>query len=134
MATKSYKKVIFNHLMLLISMVSSGDLVASEAKYQCLVALHNAAARAKTSEQNDNCEGGIAEISYARAFAELAAFIEDVLAEREEQPPILNSPTVLLSTRTDLRNFSVSSPCTRLKERILAMFPELQAFKDVMFS
>ena len=45
----------------LLAKVSSGDLVASEAKYhaKCLVALYNAAARAKTSEQNDNCEGGI---------------------------------------------------------------------------
>ena len=74
----------------LLAKVSSGDLVASEAKYhaKCLVALYNAAARAKTSEQNDNCEGGLAEISCARKFAELAAFIEDALVEREEQTPI----------------------------------------------
>ena len=52
------------------------------------MALYNAAARAKTSEQNDNCEGGLAEISCARKFAELAAFIEDALVEREEQTPI----------------------------------------------
>ena len=119
----------------LLAKVSSGDLVASEAKYhaKCLVALYNAAAGAKTSEQNDNCEGGVAEISYPRAFAELAAFIEDALAEREEQTPIFKLSDLVTLYTDRLTQLGVSSPCvhsTRLKERILAMFPELQAFKE----
>ena len=60
--------------------------------------------------------GYIVEISCARKFAELAAFIEDALVEREEQTPnFLNSPTLLLSTRTDLHNSL--HVCTRQRSR-----------------
>ena len=118
----------------LLAKVSSGDLIASEAKYhaKCLVALYNAAARSKTSEQNENNEGGTTEKYYARAFAELLEFIEDTLADRNQTPVFKLSDLVRLY-RDRLTQLSVSSPCvhsTRLKDRILANFPELHAFKE----
>ena len=71
----------------LLAKVASGDLVASDAKYhaKCLVALYNSADRVKTSEQIDSCT---TEAHYARAFAELNAFIEDTLTDREEHSPV----------------------------------------------
>ena len=68
----------------LLAKVSSGDLVANEAKYhaKCLVALYNAADRVKTSEQLGSYT---VEVHYARTFAELIALIEDTLADREER-------------------------------------------------
>ena len=52
----------------LLTKVSSGDLIASEAKYhaKCLVALYNAAARSKMSEKSEEKSK---EKHYARAFA-----------------------------------------------------------------
>ncbi len=115
----------------LLTKVSSGDLVASEAKYhaKCLVALYNAADRVKTSEQTDNTN----EVHYARAFAELVAFIEDTLTDREECSPVFKLSGLVQLYRERLVQLGVSSPrvhSTRLKDRIIASFPELQAFKD----
>ena len=116
----------------LLTEVFSGDLVASEAKYhaKCLVALYNAAERVKASEPADS---NTTEAHYARAFAELIAFIEDTLADREECSPVFKLSDLVRLYRERLVQLGVSSPCvhsTRLKDRILASFPELQAFKD----
>lgn len=61
------------------------DLVASEANYhaKCLVSLYNAADRVRIAEQTDN---RTTEAYYARAFAELVAFIEDTVTDREHSP------------------------------------------------
>ena len=112
--------------------MSSGDFVASEAKYhaKCLVALYNAADRVKTSEQT---ESHTTESHYARAFAELVAFIDDTLTDREERSPVFKLSELVHLYRERLIQLSVSSQCvhsTRLKDRILTSFPELQAFKD----
>ncbi len=118
----------------LLAKVSAGDLIASEAKYhaKCLVALYNAA-RSKTSEQNENREGATTEMFYARAFAELVAFIEDTLADREQQTPVFKLSDLVRLYKDRLVQLNVPSPCvhsTRLKDRLLANFPELQAFKE----
>ena len=116
----------------LLVKVSYGDLVASEAKYhaKCLVALYNAADRVKTSEQT---ESRTTESHYARAFAELVAFIDDTLTDREERSPVFKLSELVHLYRERLVQVGVSSQCvhsTRLKDHILASFPELQAFKD----
>ena len=114
----------------LLVKVSYGDLVASEAKYhaKCLVALYNAADRVKTSEQT---ESRTTESHYARAFAELVAFIDDTLTDKEECSPVFKLSELVHLYRERLVQLGVSSVhSTRLKDRILVSFPELQAFKD----
>ena len=116
----------------LLVKVSSSDLVASEAKYhaKCLVALYNVADRVKTSEQT---ESRTTESHYARAFAELVAFIDDTLTDREERSPVFKLSELVHLYRERLVQLGVSSQCvhsTRLKDRILVSFPELQAFKN----
>ena len=73
------------------------------------------------------------EVHYARAFAELVAFVEDTLADREECSPMFKLSNLVQLYRERLIQLGELSPCvhsTRLKDRILANFPELQAFKD----
>ena len=70
---------------------------------------------------------------YARAFAELVAFIKDTLADREQQTPVFKLSDLVRLYKDRLAQLNVSSPCvhsTRLKDRLLANFPELQAFKE----
>ncbi len=71
----------------LLVKVSSGDLVTSEARYhsRCLVALYNAADRVKSSEETASHE---TEACYARAFAEIIAFLEESLASTDERSPV----------------------------------------------
>ena len=71
----------------LMAKVSSWDLVASEGNFHAkyLVALYNAANRINTSEEADS---HTTEVHYARAFAELVAFVEDTLTDREECSPV----------------------------------------------
>ena len=116
----------------LLAKVSSGDLIASEAKYhaKCLVAFYNAAAQSKMSEKSDDKS---MEKHYARAFAELLAFIEETLANREEQTPVFKLSDLVQLYKDRLVQLKVISPSvhsTRIKDRILAHFPELQAFKE----
>ena len=94
-----------------------------------MVALYNATDRVKISEKTDSYT---TEAQYAHTFAELVAFIEDTLTDREHTPSIKLSYLVQLYEWRLVR-LGVSSPCvhsTRLMERILVSFPELQAFKD----
>ena len=111
-------KILDEHLL---AKKSSGDLVASESKYhtKCLVALYNAA-RSKKSGKKENCEDGTTEMFYARAFVELVAFIEDTLADREQQTPVYKLSDLVWLCKDRLAQLSVSSPCvysTRLKHR-----------------
>ena len=62
-------------------------LVIAKYNAKCLVALYNATDRVKTSEQTDN---HTTEVHYARAFAQLFAFIEDTLTNRENALQFLN--------------------------------------------
>ena len=116
----------------LLVKVSSGDLVASEARYhsRCLVALYNAADRVKSSE---GTASHATEACYARAFAELIAFLEESLASTDERSPVFKLSDLVQLYVKRLEQLGVSCPCvhsTRLKDRIVASFPELQAFKD----
>ncbi len=100
----------------LLSKVSSGDLVASEAKYhaKCLVALYNAAERMKSNIQEDRT----IEMYYARAFAELVAFIDDTFSDKEHRP-VFKLPDLAGLYRDRLTQLGVTSPnvhSTRLKD------------------
>ena len=116
----------------LLTKVSSADLIVSEAKYhaKCLVALYNAAARSKMSEKSEEKS---MEKYYARAFAELLAFIEETLGNTEEHTPVFKLSDLIRLYKDRLVQLKVISPSvhsTRLKDRILAHFPELQTFKE----
>ena len=96
----------------------------------CLVALYNAAARSKMSEKSEEKS---MEKHYARVFAELLAFIEETLANTEEHTPVFKLSDFVQLYKDRLVQLKVISPSvhsTRLKDRILAHFPELQAFKE----
>ena len=107
--------------------------MASEAKYhaKCLVALYNAAARVKTPGPNTECQ--TTEAHFARAFAELFVFIEETLADRDELSPVFKLSDLVRLYSDRLIQLGIPRPtvhATRLKDRILANFPELQAFKE----
>ena len=121
----------------LFAKVSSGDLVASEAKYhaKCLIALYNAAARRNIPDQTTSTKDQALEAHHARAFAELFAFIDDALANRREQgtSPVFKLSDLIHLYNNRLTQLGIASPSihsTRLKDRILANFPELHAFKE----
>lgn len=121
----------------LIAKVSSGDLVASEAKYhaKCLVALYNAAERKKTTDSTNTSEDVDKQNHYARAFAELLSFIDDSITENHDQntSPVFRLSDLRKLYSDRLLQLGVSCPyvhSTRLKDRILANFPELKAFKE----
>ncbi len=99
MISERVRDVLLKFMMsVFLSKVSSGDLVASEAKYhaKCLVALYNAAERMKSNIQEDRT----IEMYYARAFAELVAFIDDTFSDKEHRP-VLNCLILLGCTEID---------------------------------
>ena len=77
---------------------------------KCLVAVHNAAAaRTKLSECDEDSEGGSTDLHYARAFAELLAFIEETLANTEEYTPVFKLSDLRLY-KERLVQLSVTAP------------------------
>lgn len=85
----------------------------------------------KKSERSDSSVDESSDVRYAHGFAELVAFIEDKLADKEEQAPVFKLSNLVQLYRERLVQLGVSSPyvhATRLKDRIAANFPELQAF------
>ena len=114
----------------LLAKLSAGDLVAQEAKYhaKCLVSLYNRA-RDSYSDQKDS---HMKNIGHGIALAELVLYINDT---RNSQ----DIATVFkLRDLADLYNRKVEQlgltenevHKTRLKERLLAHVPDLQAYKQ----
>lgn len=115
----------------LLAKLSTGDLIALEAKYhvQCLVSLYNRARQTKGSVEQDRCtidHQGI-------ALAELVTYIEDAQADSEIVPIFKLADLVrMYSTRVEQLGTCLSGRVnsTHLKNRILAHFPDLQAHKE----
>ncbi|KAK4305062.1 hypothetical protein Pmani_023027 [Petrolisthes manimaculis] len=115
---------------------SLGDSIGGEAKYhaKCLVAIYSATAGVKANRKLKN-KVQTQEGQCSRVFVELVAFIEDTLATREEQT---SSPVFKLSDLVGLYNdrlaqLGVACPsvhATRLMDRVLARFPELEVYED----
>ena len=110
----------------LIAKLSGRDMVAMEANYhaKCLVSLYNRARPLKTGPAKD------VEISGPNldelAFAELIAYIEERLDS--EDLALLKMAELTIVFRMKLENLGAESGSintTRLKERILAVFPDL---------
>ena len=100
-----------------------------------MVALYNAAERKKTSDSTNTSEDVQTQSFYTRAFAELVAFIDDSITENHDQNTL---PVFRLSNLRKLHSdrllpLGVLCPyvhLTRLKDRIVANFPELKAFTE----
>lgn len=115
----------------LLAKLSTGDLIALEAKYhaQCLVSLYNRARQTKGSEeQMDSCT-----TNQGIALAELVTYIEDARADSEIVPIFKLADLVrMYTTRVEQLGTSLGGRVnsTHLKTRILAHFPDLQAHKE----
>lgn len=113
----------------LLRRLSAGDMVALEAKYhtKCLVGLYNRA-RKPQSEREGSTEKE-REVS-GIVFAELVLYMEETRQDEETAPVfkladlvhLYQSRMEQLGVKLDTRIHS-----TRLKQRLLAQFPDLQA-------
>lgn len=115
----------------LLAKLSTGDIIALEAKYhlQCLVSLYNRARQTKgTNEQKDSDT-----IVHGIALAELVTYIEDAQADSDIVSIFkLADLKRMYSTRVEQLGTCLSGRVnsTHLKNRILAHFPDLQAHKE----
>lgn len=106
------------------------DLVAIEAKYHpaCLVSLYN---RARTTTKET--EHGETDSLEGIALAELVMYIEEARID-EDVLPIFKLADLASMYTNRLQQLGIDLQdrvhTTRLKERILAMVPDLQAYKQ----
>ena len=117
----------------LVAKLSSGDLIAIEAKYHSkyLVRLYNRTRSLKLQKVAEVSNTKAIELSEL-AFAELVACIEDVL---EEDEPTLLTLSDLVKFYTSRIEHFLKAECgkvnvTRLKERIREAFPSLTAHTE----
>lgn len=118
----------------LISKLSVGDMVSQDAMYhsKCLKSLYKKAEKANQSESYDNTFKQLQGI----ALAELLTYIEDCRYESLEsnQAPMFKLADLnqMYITRLNELGAETSSRMhsTRLKERILANIPDMQAHKQ----
>jgi hypothetical protein len=114
----------------LIAKLSTGDLIAIEAKYHanCLVSLYNKTRpiRKESSKSSDELPVDVEEL----AFAELIAYIEDIL---EVETAVLTLSELVRFYQYKLKELEVDCGkvnSTRLKERVLKAFPDLTAHAE----
>ncbi len=114
---------------LLLARLSMGDMVALEAKYhaKCLLALYNRARKVKTdAQQGTDREREISGI----VVAELVMYIEETRLETSTAPVFkLADLAHLYMSRMEQLGFVSDTRVntTRLKQRLLAHFPDLRA-------
>lgn len=113
----------------LLGRLSTGDMVALEAKYhaKCLASLYNRAAKVSKADfpSGKEREATLAGI----AFAELITYIEDARDEETLAPVFkLVDLTRLYSTRLQQLGVETKVHSTRLKQRILGQIPDMQAY------
>jgi len=115
--------------MELLTKLNAGDMVAQEAKYHrnCLLNLYNRARKTREmagkGADNERTIAGL-------AFAELVMFIEDAHVDDEVAPVFKLADLVQLYTaRMEQLGVKLDSRVhsTRLKERVLAHFPNMRA-------
>lgn len=123
----------------LIAKLSSGDLVAQDAKYHapCLVKLYNAASRLTEVGRQGNTDG----VSHGIALVELLGYIEDTKMADQSVAPIFKLSDLLKLYTDRLRNLGVEVTgrihSSDLKDRILANVPGIRAYKqgrDILLS
>ena len=123
----------------LLSRLSDGDMIALEAQYhpRCLIKLYNRTRKAQsTGSQDTNQERTMSAV----VFAELVLYIEET-REDEEMAPVFRLADLVqlylsrmeqLGVQLDTRVHS-----TRLKQRLLAQFPDMRAYtkgRDILMT
>ncbi|CAB3979532.1 Hypothetical predicted protein [Paramuricea clavata] len=114
----------------LIAKLSTGDLIAMEAKYHanCLASLYNKTRpiRKKSSKSSDELPVDVEKL----AFAELIAYIEDIL---EVETAVLTLSELVRFYQYKLKELEADCGkvnSTRLKERVLKAFSDLTAHAE----
>lgn len=107
----------------------AGDLIAQDAMYhlRCLVSLYNWARETKAASDSDPDA-----LNHGIIFAELVSYIEDVQTNTEVAPIFKLADLVsLYATRLKQLGTNEESHIhsTKLKERLLSYFPDMQAGK-----
>ena len=115
----------------LLAKLSSGDVVAIEMKYhpQCLVNLYNKD-RAQSSYSKKSRK---ADVARNTAFAEMLSYMQEILEDDNTAPVFqLSELTKLYTSRLNELDKDETSAvhATRLKNRILGYFPELEAYHE----
>lgn len=116
----------------LLAKLSGGDLIAQEAKYHlsCLVSLYN---RARNVFKEDRDEEDLSTVNHGLAFAGLVSYIEESRLD-EDIAPVFKLSDLLSLYQTRLEQLGTETAArihsTRLKERILSYFPDMQAVKQ----
>lgn len=116
--------------MPLLAKLSAGDLIAQEAKYhtQCLVSLYNKARGVKLSEETDT---DIDRVNHGIALAELVCYIDETRADSDVAPLFkMTDLTNLYSNRLQQLGTNIRVHSTKLKNRILGYFPDMEAHKQ----
>ena len=113
----------------LLAKLSAGDLIAQDAQYhvQCLVSLYN---RARETKPSDNFD--VYTVNEGITFAELVYYIEDSRMDALVAPVFKLTDLVnLYSTRLKQLGTDVVGRIhsTKLKDRILSYFPDMEAHK-----
>ena len=116
----------------LLAKLSSGDLIAQDAQYhiQCLASLYN---RARDCESRKCHELDVDDVNHGIAFAELVSYMEETCKDEVIAPVFkLKDLTVLYGKRLNQLGTEVSGRIhsTKLKDRILAYFPDMEAHKQ----
>jgi len=110
--------------------LSAGDLIAQDAQYhvQCLVSLYNRARGTKGSEESDADT-----VNHGIAFAELVSYIEDARMD-DLVAPIFKLTDLVNLYITRLKQLGTEVVgrihSTKLKDRILGYFPDMEAHKQ----
>ena len=113
----------------LLSRLSTGDMIALKAKYhnKCLASLYNRARRHKDEEKRGSDKETV--IS-GIAFAEIVMYIEEARLDDSTTPVFkLTDLVKLYSSRMEQLGIKLDNKVhsTRLKERLMAHIPHLQA-------
>lgn len=115
----------------LLAKLSAGDLIAQEAKYhkRCLTSLYNTARSQGSKERNEDAD----QISHGIALAELVMYITAKHSNNEMAPVFKLCDLAQLYTQK-LKELGVDDlkklHTTRLKERIMAHFPDMKSQKQ----
>ncbi len=114
----------------LLAKLSTGDLIAQDALHHlpCLVSLYNRARETTTSEDT-NADA----LNHGITFAELVSYIEDCRRDTELAPIFKLTDLISLYT-TRLKQLGTDAAgrihSTKLKDRILSFFPDMEAHKQ----
>jgi hypothetical protein len=118
----------------LLARLSGGDVVAQELKYhcQCLTALYNRERaflnRRKQEEGQTNREREV----YAHVFSELLVYIIETKTSATTGPVVFRLAELVTMYYQRLEQLGLDNPqvnATRLKDKLLAEIPELEAHK-----